>query len=81
MRHFSPFIWYSVSDRTEAYIHVYLDSAYLSFIEPIKSVSEVDKCIVNTGVVGQGQKGVILSHGRDGAQSSLPTLVIPVDKL
>lgn len=58
-----------------------MNSAYLSFIEPIKSVPEVDKCIMYTGVVGQGQEGVILSHGRDGAQSGLPTLVIPVDKL
>lgn len=52
MRYFSLFIWYSVSDRIEVYIYVYLDLVYFFFIEFIKLVFEVDKCIVNIGVVG-----------------------------
>lgn len=50
--YFSLFIWYSVSDRIEVYIYVYLDLVYFFFIEFIKLVFEVDKCIVNIGVVG-----------------------------
>lgn len=62
-------------------VGIYLGSSYLSFIEPIKSISEVDKGVVYTSVVGQGQEGVILSHGRDGAQPGLPALVVPMDKI
>lgn len=50
MRYFSLFIWYSVRDRIEVYI--YLDLVYFFFIEFIKLVFEVDKCIMYIGVVG-----------------------------
>lgn len=50
MRYFSLFIWYIVRDRIEVYI--YLDLVYFFFIEFIKLVFEVDKCIMYIGVVG-----------------------------
>lgn len=57
-----------------------MDLVYFFFIEFIKLVFEVDKCIVNIGVVGQGQEGVILFYGWDGVQFSFLIFVILVDK-
>lgn len=57
------------------------DGTHLPFVEFDKSVLEVGECVSDTGVVGQGEERVGLSHWRHGAQACLPALLVPVDEL